>query len=361
MHSLEALVFFLLGGSFAFEMTEIFGVPFLLSKLMFILSLVVVIVRYKAIIVLFQTRSWYLRSLRLFILLLVIPHFYHQTGIQLIMIQNIMMMILALVFFKNRKVREAFVVGYFGGFFILVLMLAFGIGLEYNWEGRISVLGFNQNLLAINIVLSYFLFIEIYRKPEKLVNILLSLLLLIAVLKTGSRQGLVAYALLVGIRVYKDIGMLLSLGIGIFLLIIAKDALVWQRLMNTVNDGDSGSRMLIWAVILESMDSVDYIYGMGYDGFRMITKNYFGYTLSAHNAFIEGFGKFGLFGLGTTTLFLFMLTKSILDNSSLRYLMVTVIFLIFFVGHPLGTRIVWFLVPLLVYKSSMNAVQLYHK
>ena len=131
--------------------------------------------------------------------------------------------------------------------------------------------------------------------------------------------------------------------------------------MATVNDGDSGSRVLIWTVILGSMESVDYIFGMGYEGFKMITKNYFGYTLSAHNAFIEGFAKFGVFGLGSTMLFLYMLTKSIFENSSIRFMMIIVLFSIFLVGHPLGTRIVWFLVPLLVYKSSMYAVQFHHK
>ena len=358
---MESLIFFLLGCSFAFEMIEIGGVPFLLSKLMFLLTTGLVIIRPNPLLNSYRNRSWYIKTFRLFILFLIVPHLYHQAGMELILIQNIIMMCLALFFFQNIRIRRAFVLGYFGGFLVSALMLVFGLGLEYNWEGRVSVLGFNQNLLAINIVLSYFMFTDIYRKPDKVVNIVLSLLLLLAVLKTGSRQGLITYALLIGFRTYKDIGIVLSVGIVLCLLLIAKDALIWQRLMSTVNDGDSGSRLLIWTVILESMDTADYIYGMGHEEFKMITKNYFGYTLSAHNAFIEQFAKFGVFGLGAVIIFLYTVTKSIWDNSSLSYMMIIVIFLIFLVGHPFGTRIIWFLVPLLVYKGSRNGVQFYHK
>ena len=342
-------------------MTDILGVSFLSTKIMFLFIVATYGLNIGKRKWSTNVSSWYLKNIKWFLLFLIIPQIYHMQAWSFVFVQSIAMMFLAFAFFKRKKVRDAFLSGYFIGFLVPALMLIMGIGIEYNWEGRVTVMGFNQNLLAINLVLSYFLFTRLFKKPEKLLDVLFSVLIFLAVLKTGSRQGMIAYVILIAFNLYNTLGYLLPTMVAGIASLFVGDALVWDRVISSFSEGDTGSRLIIWNVILDALDTKDYLFGIGGQEIKNITREYFGYSLSAHNAFIEEFARAGIFGLLAAIIFMITVIRAIqLHMPKSNFLFITVICLIFMVGHPYGTRILWFLIPLLIYNKSNDRLRVHY-
>lgn len=259
------------------------------------------------------------------------------------------------------------------GTVVLVLLFFAGIGVEYE-EGRLSMFGDNQNTLGIKVtVSSIILIVSVIQNRLNLgwyryLFLIIIPFMLIFIAETGSRQSVIAFVLafLMGAVLYKAktnlskisilVGSLICL-IFIGILLMQSEIMI-QRLENTSNSGDLGSRDLIWKTIFPIIKE-NPIVGIGKTGYDFQSFVIFGRFQKPHNVFLEILCYTGIIGLFIYLTFTFQVMKiSYLtykkNGMLLSLLFISPILGMFISGHILGTKICWLIFAYMVSSSAIK-------
>lgn len=219
------------------------------------------------------------------------------------------------------------------GAFILAVLPFLGMGnsaeLE-GLEGRLTIFSLNQNKYGLNLciallTLTTILFDRKYRRAKiRYLLLLIFPLIFSSMVQTGSRVSLISFIL--GISAFIYLNKLVSSAQKIILIVSTlltaillwktylKDALVIDRLILTLKEGDLSSRDLIWNTIGDIISS-NYIWGVGITGYTEIMDKSFGIS-SPHNVFIEVLCYTGILGLFLFVIFLYRIITSAIKRYS---------------------------------------------
>lgn len=242
--------------------------------------------------------------------------------------------------------------------------------------GRVSVLGGNENMLAINVAIGilalYFLFMDLPIKPLWARFVRFTIVssfvpMFYFILATGSRKGLLALGFsIVLISLFSGAGLrrrvLISLG-GLMLIslglneVISND-LVMSRFLTDMQAGGIENRQDLWTVAISVIES-NYIFGVGLGGLQDAYMQSHGEPRSPHNVFLEIWAVGGVFCF---LLFCNLLRNFVTDAySHLRYsknimpmCFLSPVFALILAGQILDGKLVWSCFALCVYHSALS-------
>ena len=258
----------------------------------------------------------------------------------------------------------------------VLALLGIGVSLsDINESGRFTIFGDNANSVAIKSAVSILIILWFSLKNgkmEKPIRLVLIVPLLMLLLKTGSRGGFLA--LIAGLIVmvigfpaanFKSRIRFLIVAVlafaGLYTLIKGEGGLLIDRLTESVKEGNSSGRDVIWDYYKGVIKSSPVI-GVGYCGMEEASLLYFGIpNRSPHNVFIE-IGVFsGFVGLFFYLLFLLRVfikaiklfrIKDLLPLMLLMPLLSDNMF-----GQALNVKLTWIIISYVVTESYMVSVK----
>lgn len=203
--------------------------------------------------------------------------------------------------------------------FLLVIFYFLGLGGEGLFEGRFTIFGMNENILGLTLCISILTLLSIvfennfFLDKKRYLFLVMVPFLFVLMLNTGSRGAFISLLLGISSFLYfkKSITPLKKysiLAITVFTSILLwflflKTSVIGERLLSSVNEGDLGSRELIWISIYDVIVN-NYIIGIGETGYAEKMMNWFNDVPSPHNVFIEIICYTGLVGLIVFLIFL---------------------------------------------------------
>ena len=246
-------------------------------------------------------------------------------------------------------------------FFILVLIF-FNLETDYNFDGRLTIFGVNQNWLALNFSISIiFLAHKLLQlkgkfNTIKVIYFLMIISLFFQLSYTGSRSGFIGMILglclllfrfkfkyliqsiLKNIKIFTFIAIIIS--------IFLNSEVFSSRFSSFISTGDLSGRDLTWTLLLENIDAIP-LFGIGYSGYFIFSKSLFGYYSSAHNFFIEtlfigGFPSLILLIIFVIRIFLKAIMNKSLYRDYLSIAIISTVLVDFFSGQPFGNKIIFF-------------------
>lgn len=175
---------------------------------------------------------------------------------------------------------------------------------------------FNQDQNELSFLLLFGLVCSLYinlfflkSKIKKILNLVSMLILIYAILLTGSRTGFVCLIVVLAIFLFNQlkalkITYLLPIGLLIFFVFnnILSDVVI-DRLLNfseTINEQTTNSRINIWKRGINAfLADGNIVLGIGFDSFRTMMDNAYGYrnSQSVHNTYLVTFIELGIIGL----------------------------------------------------------------
>lgn len=279
--------------------------------------------------------------------------------------------------FTNTEVVEKSMWAYiFGSFIPAYVLLQFALNplalvYDVNTAGdRVTALANDQNelstLLCISIVYCFYL---IKNSPKKIKRILLGgiiFLLFLSILMTGSRTGAVVggFIILLGsISILKKYVVLMVvmfpiLG-GLIMKYVPESNI--NRILETdeqLSDHDLTGRGYIWEKGWQAfMEDGSLVQGVGYDQFRELLQNTYGWNKAPHNTYLATLIELGIIGL---ILFLYLLyiaffasLKLVRRYHSLFYFSFLIPVLLPMMTLGLSTRRWIFISLFIIYKLSV--------
>lgn len=206
------------------------------------------------------------------------------------------------------------------GSIALSILYNFGIGVVYDFGGRVSLFGDNENIIGMRMSISIIiLLITIVQNPLHLKKIrfifIAALPLMLKLMaESGSRVAFISFVVmfLMGTLLIKTkkswykIGVLI-LGVVVFFIIIQyilQSEVLLTRLIKSFEEGDLAGRDVIWQNIIPLIKA-NPILGVGQTGYAAYTQQVFYGPRSPHNVIIEVMSYTGLVGLMIYLLFVF--------------------------------------------------------
>lgn len=201
---------------------------------------------------------------------------------------------------------------------ILTAFLAsLGIGLmaargdEY-YGGRLYFFGMNPNQLgniaALCLVLSSLFVLEMSIKISKLWKVLLTIgvgCCLYILAFTASRGSIVAFLVpflfaltLSGIKFYKKVIIIVIATLALLILIffVLDFSLLMERFTDSSNLSSLGNRTERWGAAFDIFSNSPF-FGVGENGYKVLTVNNYGFSGSPHNSFLQIMAYGGVVGL----------------------------------------------------------------
>lgn len=310
----------------------------------------------------------FLNPIILFYLLLVVLNIFNignntTSFLETSMLQNIILFWFLLNHERlNPGIIEKGFMGFLFGSLALAILYKFGIGVNAEVGGRVSIFGDNQNNIGIRMAISSLFLTYLIFKQNKnrkklvfLAMLLTYIPLIDLMINTGSRVsfislslGLMMFFLLYRTRAKILKPLILIVGVGLIYFIFQaalQTEVLGDRLAGAAEDGDLAGRDRIWSNIIPLIKD-NFIYGVGRNGYiEYMTSNY-GRVSSPHNVILEVLAYTGIIGL---SIFLYFLFKAF--NSSYVYYrkyknLVPLIFILpltglLLSGQILYTKIAW--------------------
>ena len=238
----------------------------------------------------------------------------------------------------------------------LTILYFLNIGVS-DLDGRDTIFNMNQNFLGISLCITFFIFISIiienrlnFSKYRILLIFLLPLLLLF-IMRTGSRVSLISIAL--GILLFlffnKSIGFLkrILLQVAVFFVFILcwqfflKDSIIIERLNDTINDGDLANRDIIWDNLITFFSDNFYL-GVGKTGYDNISGGG-----SPHNVILEVFLYTGIVGVCIFLIFYIMLVNVAVKKLKYKSELLPIVLIIpvtglILTGQIFDHKFIWF-------------------
>ena len=244
---------------------------------------------------------------------------------------------------------------------VLGVLAFFGVGVELNLEGRLSIFGDNANSIGAKMAVAA-IFLLVYclnnyknhgiRSPWLLLLLIPIVFLLLA---TASRlaflmlaAGFVLFIILKPTKhfytklIYLLIGVVVSVSLWN---VILEQNVLFSRLMETTQSGNVSGRDKIWDVFINVIEE-NPIIGIGFTGHYNYKIPGYYKVMSPHNVFIEVLLYSGVVGLMFFLNFLYFLFKSSLfclrKYKLLGPLLMSIAMLgVIMSGQVLGFKIFW--------------------
>lgn len=287
------------------------------------------------------------------------------TVMDLSLLQNVVLYFMLLIHEKyDPGILDKSILYLVIGTVILSTLFLFGIGVERSTgsEERLSLLGDNENMIGVRMVvgiMAIIYYINNSKNKVTIINIIgiLSVGLMTMVMReTASRTAAISYVIVLFLLMYfhlrSDKGInkyvyVLSFALIVSLLAIPflmdSDTLVTR--LTKAKEGNFANREVLWQALLPAVYDSPYI-GYGVSGFAMVSWQKLGAVGSPHNVFLEVLLYSGFIGL---TIFL-IFNINVLINSYQYYkkegkylgLLMMVPYLgMLIVGHTLVKKIMW--------------------
>jgi O-antigen ligase len=304
------------------------------------------------------------------------------------LLQNIILYILFLIHEKNDKGVISEGIKYLSAGTVLLSSFFFlGIGVErsHGDEGRLSILGDNENMIGIRMVIAIIVFMYFINTSNKKVNIkniiyVISIGFMIMVMReTVSRTASISLALAFIAAIYfylatnKSISkifyitILLTIISFVVLPFIMSNELLVERL-EKVKGGDLANRDYLWKVFWEAILNSPYL-GYGYSGYYMVSWQELGAISSPHNVILEVLLLGGMSGLIVFIIFNYYILSNAIktyrnEKKYLGLLLLVPYAGMLAVGHTLGKKIMWYILAYnsieVIRKKISNENTMYH-
>jgi len=298
--------------------------------------------------------------------------------INLTLFQNIIMywIIGSDLIYRNVSIKQIMLY-FILSVFLMGVLLIFGIGVGAEYVEGMSRLTFfenNANIIGILGGLSLTFVVYFILNPKKafgkksyylLVTIPFSTNIL---LLSGSRGALISTILaIVGMFIFrKDSGqkkvlqyLFLFLAGSIFLNKMLESQVIYQRLMETTEEGDLGGRGLIWNHTLEIYERSPVI-GWGNTGFEKEMTITHGYFKDTHNLFLYILVTTGIIGFVIFMYFLYLHFKSAVrfykyeEDVIMLGLLLFYITTVFKSGGIINDKLMWILLAIIIATPIAN-------
>ena len=245
-------------------------------------------------------------------------------NIRLLQLVLVMTLICAHINLDN-KVLKGILNVYVAGMFIMASMyMFFGIGEQYN-GGRLFLFGENANQTGMKTTLALLLLIYGFINRDnsfkkKAFSLILTIPILYLLIESGSRGALLS--LLIGLfivillgkmQAIKKIGMVLLstlFSIGLFSFIYTNDVDFRNRIVNSIERGDTSGRTKLWEAAYRIIQD-NFIFGVGNPGMMPTMRIYSGIYQQPHNLVLELWLTSGILGLIFFMTFLIRLGKDL--------------------------------------------------
>ena len=241
-------------------------------------------------------------------------------------------------------------------FYFVIILSFFAFESEsLSLDGRLTVLNFNQNLLGNYLVLFLFL-IFTNSNYKTFFKLLISLLTIYLIIRTGSRQAFLLLFLTLFIyywfnkKASPTLKGLLLIPVILFSIsisdIFVNNTQIGKRINNAFKLGDSSGRDILISTYPTLLKERELILGIGSTEFKKRAIRKIGRYTSSHNMFLDQFIKTGYLGLLLILFITFIIYKRATNKFKEKGSFEFTFFLSFFlltsmVGHPLGTRMIW--------------------
>lgn len=180
---------------------------------------------------------------------------------------------------------------------------------EYASQERLTAFGQDQNTLAFLLCTGFTIVLDFFRKTRngklKYLSIALLLLLVVVILSTGSRTGLILTAFVFGLY-FMSSGSLKNFVLMILLVLLLSPVIykyipesIWDRFLETndlVESGNFSDRGRIWSSGLSALATENYVLGVGYSNFSTMLRNHFGWQMASHNTYLSYLSDLGIVG-----------------------------------------------------------------
>lgn len=346
--------------SLNFETMKIFNINFLATKISISILVFFSICNYKSLIIdkrLFRI----LIPLTAYFLLLTTRNYIHQTPDSNAVFDFLLFLnILIFIILGNYSIKypQVFLKGLFVfvlSNLIVCLLYFLGIGSEFI-KGRVSMLGMNENYLGINMALGTLILISIiFDNKLNFSNrrywlIMFLPLLMILIVKSGSRGaflsvfiGLMLFILFnKSIKSYKKVILVLTsfFTLILFYVFFLKDSVIIERLTDSIQNGDTANRDLIWEALTYFFDG-NMAFGVGKTGYTNLVGD-----VSPHNVLLETFLYTGLVGLLIFLIFFYLISKKAFyrlktGNEILPIILLIPITILLLTGQIFDKKVIW--------------------
>lgn len=259
-------------------------------------------------------------------------------------------------------------IAYSIGAFLLTIFYFLGISVETNFEGRVSILGENQNSIGINFVIASTMMISLVFENRfklgrnRMYLLVIIPLLLIVIAATGSRLAAISFFLVVvGYLVLwnsKNLGRKIlilfsgALVVGLLFAYFAANSVISERITSSVSSGEIGNRDLLWVTIIPIIGD-NPLLGVGISGYAGKVITVLDDFASPHNGVIESLCYTGI--IGTVILLSFFIrvfskaVKRRFANGEIVYLMFCIPILgVLLSAQIFQSKIIWILCAFII-------------
>lgn len=181
---------------------------------------------------------------------------------------------------------------------------------EYAGQERLTAFGQDQNTLAFFLCVGLTIILDHFRKTSKVMNRVVSILIIVAlvivILSTGSRTGLVL-TLFVLFMYFLSSGNANNVVVMILLVLFLAPVIynyipesIWERFLETndlVESGNFSDRGDVWKAGLEALSHENFLVGVGYSNFSTMLRQHFGWQMASHNTYLSYLADLGIIGL----------------------------------------------------------------
>ena len=371
--TLQKYSIYLFAFSVSFESMNILNINFLATKISLSILFFFSVCNYKSL----QIKKPFLKilvPLLIYFILLSIRSYMNQsaaynTYIDFLFFLNILLFVLLVNYsYLNPNVLLKSLFVFVVSNIIITFLYFLGIGLSDSLEGRVAMLGMNENYLGLSLTIAFLSLMSIVidnkldMSKNRFLLLLFLPLLLILIIKSGSRGALLGTFL--GIFVFvlfnksiKSFKKLLLIFGSIILLILVyflflRNSYVVERLIDTFQYGDTANRDLIWEALTYSFSDT-IIWGVGKTGYGAIAGD-----LSPHNVLLEVFLYTGVIGLIVFLFFYYKLLKRAFsklkyENEILPIVLLMPITILLFTGQFFDKKFIWLILAYVAGSSNI--------
>lgn len=180
--------------------------------------------------------------------------------------------------------------------------------------------GLDQNYLAALMLMPFgFVLYDLFNKRcrllSKIASIVFCVTILIYIVLTGSRSGLLALIVMTVICVNTSWKKALLIGVPLVLILLFVLPLLFEQLPKSIterftweaftgNTAESGTRLIIWKNALNALKNLRWLFGYGVGASQTVTGNILGNgtDMAIHNHYLAMLVEFGLVGTVATML-----------------------------------------------------------
>ena len=370
LHKLQNFAMYLLFFSVPFERWKPFNtdVEFLVTKITVIFYMFTVLFEFGFFFSFKKHKKVFLPILIYFSILTVVSFInkgaFSSSFFDVLLFLNILLFVLGTNHFSRdpRVIYKCFL-AFILSAVLLTVFYFLNIEIDNSLDGRIAILGDNQNNIGLNLACAIFILTSLVfeNKSGWGINRLMLLWLLpflfFVMVITGSRLaflssflGLICFLLLWKSKFVTRKILIVIVGllvVGSVFAYLAANEIIASRLSESLSSGDLGDRDYLWVLILPLISDAP-LFGIGITGYANQMEILFGGMSSPHNGIIEALCYTGLAGTTFLLLFIFRLLKHALmtinqNNEILPVILFIPIIGILLTGQIFQSKTIWLL------------------